>query len=202
MCFAGSPPKDNSAEIARQQEAERQDRINAGRAKIDETFGQFNEPFFDERQKSYTGYFMPQLDDQYHDTRRKAVLSLARTGNLNSGSGARQLGDLQEQYELNRGAIADKSLDFGNQARTSVENARQDLYTTNRASADPSGAAASALSRAGTLTTAPAFSPLGNVFADFINNISRGVKFEREGLRGLNTGLFPADKRSVTNVRT
>ena len=200
MC-GGSPPKDNSAEIARQQEAERQERISAGRTKIDETFSQFDDPFYEGRQKSYTGYFMPQLDDQYHDANRKLTLSLARTGNLNSGSGARQIGDLRENYELNRGMVADKALDFGNKARTDVENARQDLYTTNRASADPSGAAASALARVGTLTTAPAFSPLGNVFADFINNISRGVKYEREGYRGLNTGLFPADKKSWETVQ-
>lgn len=200
MCFSPKAPKDNSAEIARQQEAERTARINAGRTKIDETFSQFDDPFFEKRKSSYLDYYEPQLDDQFADARRKAVLALSRTGNLNSGSGARRLGDLQQNYEMNRGLISDQALDFQNKARADVETARQDLYTTNRASADPSGAAASALARAGTFSTAPALSPLGNVFADFINSFSTGVSAERAGYPGLKTGLFKPDPASVRVV--
>ncbi len=204
MCVFRAPsvPQDNSAEIARQREAQRQADIRAGRDRIDTTFAErFNDPFYAEREQSYMGYYTPQLEDQYQDAYRKLVLGLSRSGNLNSGSGARQLGDLKEAYAREQGALSSRALDSVNTLKSNVENARSDLYQQNTAAADPSAAAASALNRAGVLAAPAAYSPLGDLFAGFINNAATAVSAEKAGYRGWNTGLFnntPTRERVVS----
>jgi len=190
MCFSPSIPADNSAEIARKQEQERQDRIDAGRSRIDETFAKFDDPYFKQVEDNYTGYYMPQLEDQYQEARRKKVLGLSRSGNLNSGSGARQLSDLFGAYEDNRSLVGNSALDAANRARSDVEGSRSDLYSQNRSAADPSAAQSSALARAGTLTPPQSYSPLGDMFSKFIDNGATAVQAERAGYNGWNTGLF------------
>lgn len=187
MC-GGSVPKDNSAEIARQQEAERNARIAEGQGKIDEAFTQFDDPFYQGREKSYADYYYPQLDDQYAETRRKLVLALSRTGNLNSGAGARQLGDLQEKYNTQRTAVADNALAAANEARAKVEAAKSDLYAQNRSAADPSTAATQAIAQSGLLASPTAYSPLGMVFADVINNLATATALNKGGFLESNSG--------------
>lgn len=191
MCLGGpSIPKDNSAEIARRKEEERKAKIAEGRASIDEQFNDFDDAYFGQVSQDYQDYYFPQLEDQYDDARRKATLRLASKGGLNTSAGARSMGDLAELYQKNRTLIGDRSIAAGNSARSDVENARNDLYAQNRAAADPSAAASSAVARAGTLQSAPSYNPLGAVFADFINNVGTGLAAERNGYKGFNTGLF------------
>jgi len=202
MCLpSASVPKDNSAEIARQEEAARQARITEGEAKIGEAFGQFDDPFYASREKSYTDYYFPQLEEQYNDARRKLVLSLAGSGNLNSGSGAGEMADLTKAFETQRSTTAGSALDFGNTTRSNVEAARQELIAQNRAAADPSAAASSAMARAGVLTPLPAFSPLGDIFASLISSAAIPLAAESKGYPGFKTGLFSADSSAVRTVK-
>src|SRR3546814_8539380 len=97
MCIGGKTPKDNSAEIARQQEEARQQRIRDGQSAIDTNFAQFNDPYFDDYRQDYMAYYQPQLDRQYQNARRKSVLGLHSTGNLSSSAGAGKLGDLRSE---------------------------------------------------------------------------------------------------------
>ncbi len=192
MCVFSTPsiPKDNSAELARKREEERKQRITEGEAKIDTQFEQFDDPYFKRVETAHFGNYAPQLEDQYGDARRKITLSLARTGNLNASSGARTLGDLAETYEKNRVRLGEEALGAANSARSRVEAARSDLYSQNRAAADPSAAARSALAQSELLSAPQTFSPLANVFASLINSAATGLAAERAGYRGFNTGLF------------
>src|SRR3546814_21199857 len=88
MGIGGKTPKDNAAEIARQQEEARQQRIRDGQSAIDTNFAQFNDPYFDDYRQDYMAYYQPQLDRQYQNARRKSVLGLHRTGNLSSSRSA------------------------------------------------------------------------------------------------------------------
>ena len=194
-------PQDNSAAIARQQEEARQAKILEGRNSIDSAFEQFSPEFYDTQTRAYGDYYNPQLTDHFEKARRKLIYDLSRSGNLNSGAGAKKIGELTKSRDLQRGAISGQALDYGNQIRTNVENARSDLYSQNQASADPSAAASGALARAGALTTPPALSPLGDVFASLIDFGRVGIEQEAKGYPGLRTGLFPADKRSIQIIR-
>lgn len=203
MCIfsAPSPPKDNSAELARQREEERQARIDEGRGEIDEAFKPFDDTYFSGVEKTYSDYYTPQIDDQYADARKKLVLALSRTGNLNAGAGAQQLGSLKQKYDTQSTAYANQARDQANEYRGKIENEKSDLYAQNRSAADPAAIAVDAASRAGTLSTAPSASPIGALFSDVLSNIATGIAAERQGYRGLNTGLFsPKKGESVSYV--
>src|SRR4051812_7589173 len=102
MCVSGlfgaSVPKDNSADIARQEEEARQGRIKTGTESIDSAFSQFNDPYFEKYQNDYTSNYTPQLSDQYNEAYRKMVLGLSHNGNLSSSEGARTIGNLKKTF--------------------------------------------------------------------------------------------------------
>lgn len=202
MCMFSAPaiPRDNSAELARQREAQRQARISEGREKIDEAFSRFDDPFFAGVQKDFEDFSFPEIDDQFNTARRKVTLGLARSGNLNSGSGARTLGDLNERLQTERVNAANSALDQTQQFRQQIEGAKNDLFAQNITAADPASIAAQAASRAGTFAVAPAPSPIGQLFVDFINTAATGVAAERNGFRGFNTGLFSPKSDAVRVV--
>ena len=84
MCIFGAakPAQDNSAELARKKEEERQARITEGRTKIDEAFSRFDDPYFTGVRKTYQDYYLPDVDQQYRDARKQTTLAQARSGNL------------------------------------------------------------------------------------------------------------------------
>src|SRR3990167_9060937 len=138
MCIFSAPsiPRDNSADIARQREEQRQADIKAGRTNIDQAFTRFDDPFYDNITNTHNQFYMPQIDKQYADATKKLKLRLAGAGNLNSGAGAAKIGDLTEVYDLQRADLANKAFDASNRYRQQVEGERSDLYSLNASSAD------------------------------------------------------------------
>lgn len=172
MCGGGgSAPVDNSAEIAREEEAKRQARISAGTGAIDSAFSGYNDDFYKKYQGDYTGYYQPHLDDQYSDARKKLTLQLARTGNLTSSSGVNQMQDLQKYYDTQRTGITNQGIDAANRLRADVDARKSQLYSDNRAAADPGSATSAAANAVGALKPAMPTSPLANTFADFFSNL-------------------------------
>jgi hypothetical protein len=183
MC--GSKPKDNSADIARREEEQRQEQIKAGRANIDQEFDRFNDDFYNKYQTDYLDYYNPLAQDQYGTAREQLVYSLADRGGLNSGAGAEALGKLEEQYATGRADLANRAADSVNQRRNEIEGVRSELYNQNRLSGDPSAAAASAAARSGGLIEAPAYSPIGDMFGQLLSQyaINQAGQQRREDTR-------------------
>lgn len=171
MCVPSKPPRDNSAEIARKAEEARQARITQGRTNIDEAFSGFNDDFYTGYQNDYSSYYNPQLDDQYGDAVKRLTLQLAQTGNLTGSVGANQLADLQKNYDNQKLAIAGQAVDATNDLRGSIDTRKTQLYSDNRASADPGNASSAAASAVTALQPAQPSSPLANVFGDFFSNL-------------------------------
>lgn len=163
--------KDNSAEIARQEEAKRQARIAQGQQAIDQAFGGFNDDFYNNYQTQYTGYYDPQLNDQYSDAVKRLTLQLAQTGNLTGSAGATQLGDLKKYYDTQKMSMSNQALEAVNSLRGNIDQRKSQLYADNRAAADPGSAASAAASAAQYLQPTAPSSPLANVFADFFSNL-------------------------------
>lgn len=168
MCGA-SPPQDNSAEIARQQEQERQQRITQGQGAIDNAFAGYNDDYFDTYKKNYLDYYNPQIDEKYANAQRDLRYNAARAGILDSSGGQRLFGDLGKAYTDQRRAVESDALNATNQQRTNVETTKSDLYSQNTAAADPSLAAINAAGRAGALQTPPTYSPVGDLFSGLTN---------------------------------
>ncbi len=163
MC--GSTPHDNSAELARQQEEERQARIKQGQGAIDNAFAVFTPDYFDKYKQDYLGYYNPQIDEKFSNAKRDLTYNTARAGIQDSTGGQRLAGDLAQAYTDQRRAVESDALDASNKTRQSVESNKSDLYAQNTASADPSLAAINAVGRAGSLQTAPSYSPVGDIFS-------------------------------------
>lgn len=202
MC-SSSPPRDNSAAIARQQEAERQARIVEGQTKIDEQFVGFNDDFYNSHQTAHNDYYYPQLDDQYDDARKRLTLQLARTGNLTSSAGANQMGDLQEYYNDQRTGITNQGINATNDLRANIDSSKTQLYNDNRSAADPGNAAAAAASAASMLQPGRPDSPLANMFASFFQSAGGAAQGYNAGTsqRSTNTGVQNYNNNSGSSSR-
>ena len=198
MCL--SPPKDNSAELARQREAQRAIAIKTGMGNIDSAFGAFDDDYFKGVQQSALDFYLPQLQDQYRDAHKGAVLSLSRSGNLSGSAGADTLARLKKEQEMARARVGDRALQFSQGARGDVENARSQLVAQLNASADPSAAASQAVNRAQLLSAPPVFDPLGDAFAKFTGSLANVAAAEKSGYRGLDTGLFALPRGGSASV--
>lgn len=203
MCGKPKTPKDNSAKIAAEREAARQKAITDGRAAIDQSFSQFNDPYFQQIQQNALSYYNPQVQDQYENARRQMVANLARSGQLNSGAGARQMGDLESRYNQALGDVGNRALDIMNSARGDVERNKQDLYSLNMSAADPASIAAQAATRVGSITPPQSYSPLGDLFGSLLQSTSTWNAANQRygdgaGIGGAISGLFGSRSTAKT----
>lgn len=169
MCFGGGNSAANDAKKQQKEldrrEAERQSKIKAGKGKIDEAFGQFDDDYYGGYKGAYTDYYFPQIDDQFGKAKNKLVAALAGRGTLESTPGINAVGDLTENYNQQRTGIANEALDAAQKLRSTVENNKTDLYALNLSAADPESMSAMAQGQATALVAPPTMSPLSQVFA-------------------------------------
>jgi len=202
MCFDNDdPPKDNSAELARKEAEARQQRILQGQGQIDEQFGIFNPDFFSKFQSDYTNFYNPQVDEQFGDARKSLRYDAARKGTLNSQPSISKFGDLIDAYNQRREEIGSNAISATNQLRGDVENTKSDLYALNTQSADPSLAAQSAVGKVGALTSTPTYSPLGDLFAGFINSGANYAAGKQQALPAGYQQLFTPGATTTGSAR-
>jgi len=202
MCLP--KPKDPSVEIANQQaasaraqEAERQARVDQGRAAIDNAFAQFTPDYYDKVKNDYLAYYNPQLNDQYQKAREKKIFELARSSILESDAGTKALGELEKRYKDQQGVLANNAVGAANEARGRVENERGTLSNLNINAADPALIGERASASAANVSAPPTYSTLGNMFADLLNTGATGVTLEAKGYPGFGLG-FPKVNYSST----
>jgi hypothetical protein len=193
-----------AAKQAQADEAARQARVRQGTEQVNQTFSQFDDPFFDKQRTSYLNFALPQLDDQYGQAQKKLTFALARDGNLNSSAQAAQNGLLQKTYDTQRLSIADQGQNLSNQALSQIEDARGNLIGSLNATGDATQAAQSAAARAGALAAPQGYSAIGDAFGSILNGI--GVQASPERAAALsggvvkptyNTGLFGSTAGAV-----
>lgn len=188
MCMGGA--KDNSAQVARDAEAKRQASINSGMERIDQTFKPFNDDYFAKQGQSYNDYYLPQVEDQYQDARKKLTYNLARGGGLNSTAGAEQLGHLTEEYTKQRGTIGEQALAEQQRQRGVMEGNRSNVVNQLYSSANPEAAAASAAANATQMTAPPAYSALGDLFGKFAGTAADQIGSARKGYNNVASPMF------------
>ncbi len=195
MCLP--KPKDPSVEIAnqqaasaRQQEAERQARVDAGRAAIDQSFAQFGDPYYDKIKTDYLSYYNPQLDEQYAEARKNLIFNLARNSILESDAGTTQLAKLEKKYKDQQASLGNAAAGAANDARSRVENERSTLHGLNMNAADPALIGERATAASANVSAPPVYSPLGQIFADVINQGAQGITLQAKGYPGFGAS-FP-----------
>lgn len=196
MGGGGKNAAKREAARARADEEARQGRIRQGTASINSTFGHFDDNFFGDIRDAFVNFARPQLDDQFRKAGEQNTFNLARSGTLDSSMRGEQTADLQKQYDIERQNLIDKARGYETEARNNVERSRGDLISMLQVTGDATGAANSALTRAATLATPPAYSPLGQLFQDSTAMLGQQMAQERAFALGLgprprnSTGLF------------
>lgn len=140
--------------------------------------GTFSPQFYAGQRKNYLGYYEPQVQQQYTDTRNALNFALARTGLSGSSAGAQQYGQLQQQLGQQQQALQGKASDYVNQTKTQVQTSKNDLVNQLYATSDPSAAANASVSEANILAHQPSLSPLGSIFSNSTNLLANSARVQ------------------------
>lgn len=181
MCFA---PKDNTANIMRAQEAERQQNVLRGTGKINAAFSGFDDDFYKQREKDYSDFYMPQVDQQAKDAGKQLTYSLARTGNLDSSTGNEKAAKLAQTTADARGSVAEGAFGASQQARSDVEGNRSDLVRMLEGGSNLANVANTASAQAQALTRPQPYSPLTDLFANFTGQLANSSQLQAAGYPG------------------
>jgi hypothetical protein len=168
MCTP-SIPTDNSAQLAAQQAAQRQQQISQGQSAIDSAFGQFDDNYFKKYGDAYVANYDPQVDQQYGDAKQKLRYNVARRGMLDSQDAIHLNDNLNRGYSEQRQQVASNAVGAQNDLRNNVAQQKSQLYALNSSAADPTLAASSAAAAAGTIPSTPQYSTLGDLFSGLVN---------------------------------
>lgn len=174
MCFGGgggnaaaSQAEADKKEM-RQEEEKRQERIRLGQGEIDKSFSQFDPAYYDKFKTDYTGYYTPQIEQQYGIAKDKLAAVLAGRGTLDSTVGANKFAQLDKTKADSQVDIGNQSVDASNEIKKKVEDTKSNLYSLNQGAADPAGVSARAIGEASAIAAPRALSPLGQVFASVL----------------------------------
>lgn len=165
--------------------------------------GGFNDDYYAGRREAYEDYALPQLDRQYGNAKRDLIFALDRSGLLRSSAGAGKNAELSDEFDQSRLDVANKGFDVENQARANVENIRSSLVSQLNATGDDQAAAAAAIRNADTLNRPEGFSPLGQVFLNFSDTLSRigsNARNDYSGIAGGKPLLFSSGGGSARTV--
>lgn len=210
--------KDNSAQQQQQQnmqmiaamqaqqaEADRQRRLQQGNAAIDGAFSGFDDGFYNKYRDSITGYYMPQIENQYNDARDKLTFALARAGTLRSSVAADKQAGLAEQNALNEAGVLNKADQQAADLKTRVASEKANAQQQLRATEDPSIAANLATTASRNIqTTNPDLSPLSGVFdigaigaAGAVQGYNNQQLYNAYGMPG-GGGIYSDASRNIT----
>ena len=175
ISFLFGNPQDDYAAQAQAAEDQRQQRITTGTGEIDRAFSGFTPAFYDERNRAYTNYALPQLSEQYQQARNTLITNLANRGLLNTSMQGRQMSALQRQTEQGRQTIAEAGRAQAQDLQRQVEGSRGQLIGQLYQSADPANARQQAISTASSFQQPSVFAPLANMFSGLVDTYYRNA---------------------------
>lgn len=157
-------------------EAARQKRIREGMVGLDQSFAQFDEPFYQQAATDYTQAVTPKLMSDYRTTRNNLTYALARGGLTNSSAAVQRNTSLQNNLARNESQVANNAQQQSNALRSNVNSQKSQLVAQLESSADPTAVNSQAQAAVSQLRAPSAIQPLGNLFADwsqmYLNNQS------------------------------
>jgi len=157
-----------------------------------QSFEGFTPEFYNKRAQDYINYALPQLADQYRQTRNSIGFGLANRGLQNSTVATDARSRLEREAGRNRQTIADTGLEQANQLRRDVEASREQALQQLQQSADPAGAVQSAIKSAMGFQRAPVFTPIANAFGSLAQQY---VQNQLLNNGGLSNGLYGSSGR-------
>jgi hypothetical protein len=187
MCGGGGG---GGADQAREQEAARQKRIAEGMGYIETAFKPFDDSYFNKKTEAYTGYYLPQLQQQYNDALSALKLQLSAAGLGASSAGAFGSSRLAEDYAKKQAEVLGNAADYSNQARGDVQAMRSQLVSQLNATGDATAAANAANNQASIAMQRPdTFAPLAQAFNDYARLYARDKSYA-DNSGGAYSGVF------------
>lgn len=155
--------------MAASQEKKRQGLITEGTAAVDKAYAGFTPSFYDQRSQAYQNFAMPELGNQYRDTRNSLVFGMANKGLL-GGSAAREANsNLNRKMSEGKQQIVDTGKQQAQGLQQQVEASKTSLLNNVYAGADPANATQQATATAAGFTPASTFAPMANMFGTIAN---------------------------------
>jgi len=133
------------------------------------TFEGYTDKFYNEREKAYTDFAMPQVAQQYRDAKAATVYGLSNRGQLGSSLDTQAMSQLERTSANARQAVVDNAIDQSTKLRMDIENARAAQLQALYQSTDPSKAVASAIATSQNFRRPSSFAPIINAFANIAN---------------------------------
>jgi hypothetical protein len=183
------------AQEARDRETLRQNRLNAGKAAIDQLFGptNFGDPFFNRYRDASLDYNLPQLETQYNRARDNLTYDLARAGTLRSSAAGQAQGILEGERGVNEAGLRARADTDTATLRQSIASQQQQALNQLFSTEDPDVAANTATHMVANAQLAqPQQTPLGDLFRPLV--IGAGAAFQ--GYQDQNTFRNAMNTRS------
>jgi hypothetical protein len=143
---------------------------------VDTAFQQFDPGYYQNYRDAYTGYYLPQVQDQYGQAADQLTAALAGNGTLESTVGANALANLAKRNTDQVAAIENQADAAVTQQQSNVSGQKTALYNEANAAMDPTQIAGSAEANTTALAAPQAYTPLSNVFADLVTPFSNYTK--------------------------
>lgn len=137
--------------------------------KQDQTFEGFQQPFFDQRAQDYVNFAMPQLSEQFRQTRDQTRFGLANRGLLGSSAGQTQFSNLARQMEQAKQGIQDTGRGQAQDLQRQILESKNALISQLYQSADPAQGMQQAIGTAASFRQPGVYAPLANQFSGLIN---------------------------------
>jgi hypothetical protein len=126
---------------------------------------------------------------------------------LDSSEGARQIAELQKQYNLDQQNVLDTANGYSTTAQQNVAQAKSQLTSEAQAAEDPNAVGSDITARMPALQALPTFSPIGAVFQNVSDLAAQSANYQqamnlaqRNGYGGPN-GLFNSGASSGGSSR-
>lgn len=189
MCWVSG--QGNGSSDARNREQQRQNAISAGMESINNTFAKFDDPYYADFERKNLALATPDIALQKKEANNQTLYGLARSGNLDASTAAKQYGDVEHRNTQAIQQATDTAHTAAESLRGDVENQRSNLVSQLNATADASAAANAATSQAAILTRTPTYSPVTNIFSDLTGAIATNEQIRRTGQQGWGFGVTP-----------
>ena len=139
------------------------------------------EPLLDQRERGLRQVHLPDLREKRRDANEALQFALSRSGLMGSSVHKKRRADLASDFAVEKGRILSDIATDRATTTSGLEDQRQAILGTLRATGDTSGATEEAITRMTQFAnTTPTISPVGDVFAGVTQGIGAGLQGQRD----------------------
>lgn len=181
------PSQGDLAGLSRATDAGRRAVVNSNLKQIEDSFGQFNDDYFNRIADAFKNYYQPQVKDTFDLATKKTIY--AAPGGVGSTAFADQIGRVEKDRQLAETAVGEQSADEAARAKAAIEGTKSNLIGLASSSEDPGAFGAQAAAAAKASAQTPTYNPLADLFSRYANLAANAAVASKQGYGS--TGTTP-----------